>query len=56
MVSYTEGRHNLRVFENRVLRKMFGPKGDVVTMKWRRIYNEELNFLYCSPNIFCVIK
>jgi hypothetical protein len=46
------GKHSLRVFENRVLRKMFGPKGDVVTMKWRRIYTEELNFLYCSSNIF----
>jgi len=39
-------KHRLRVFENRVLRKIFGPKGEEVTMKWRRIHNEELNFLY----------
>jgi hypothetical protein len=49
-------KHRLRVFENRVLRKIFGPKWDEVTMKWRRIHNEELNFLYWSPYIFGVIK
>jgi hypothetical protein len=49
-------RHRLRVFENRMLRKMFGSKGDEVTMKWKRIDNEELNFLYCSPNIVRLIK
>jgi len=46
----------LRVFENRVLRRVFGPKGDEVTGEWRKLHNEELNDLYCSPNIFRVIK
>jgi hypothetical protein len=44
------------VFENRVLRRVFGPKRDEVTGEWRKLHNEELNYLYCSPNIFRVIK
>ena len=46
----------LRVFENRVLRRIFGPRRDEVTGEWRRLHNEELNDLYCSPNIARVIK
>ena len=46
----------LRVFENRVLGRIFGPMGDEVTRQWRKLCNEELNDLYCSPNIFWVIK
>ena len=46
----------LRVFDNRVLRRIFGPKRDEVTGEWRKIHNEELNDLYCSPSIVRVIK
>ena len=46
----------LKVFENRVLRELFGAKRDEVTGEWRKLHNEELNDLYCSPNIVRVIK
>jgi hypothetical protein len=46
----------LRVSENRVLRRIFGPRRDEVTGEWRKLYNEELNNLYSSPNIVRVIK
>jgi hypothetical protein len=46
----------LRVFENRVLRRVFGPKRCEVTGEWRKLHNEELNDLYCSSNIVRVIK
>jgi len=46
----------LRVFENRVLRKVFGPKRDKVTGEWRKLHNEELNDLYSLPNIVRVVK
>jgi hypothetical protein len=46
----------LRVFENRVLRKVFGPKRDEVTGEWRKLHNEELNDLYSLPNILRVVK
>ena len=48
--------HRLRVFENRVLRRIFGPKRDGGTGEWRKLHNEELNGLYCSPNIVRMIK
>jgi hypothetical protein len=44
------------VFEYRVLRRIFGPKRDEVTGKWRKLHNEELNGLYSVPNIVRVIK
>ena len=47
--------HTMRVFENRVLRRIFGPKRDAVIMEWRKLHNNELNDLYCSPNIILVI-
>jgi hypothetical protein len=46
----------LKVFENRVLRRIFGPKQDEVTGEWRKLHNEVLNDMYCSPNIVWVIK
>jgi hypothetical protein len=46
----------LRVFENRVLRRIFGPGRDEVTGEWRKLHIEELNDLYSSPNIIRVIK
>jgi hypothetical protein len=44
------------VFENRVLRGVFGPKRDEVTGEWRKLHNEELNDLYSLPNIVRVVK
>jgi len=44
------------MFEKRVLRRVFGPTTDKVTEEWRQEHNEELNDLYCSPNIVGVIK
>jgi hypothetical protein len=46
----------LRVFENSVLRRVFGPKRDEVTGEWRKLYNVELNDLYYLPNIVRVVK
>jgi hypothetical protein len=48
--------HRLRVFENRVLRRIFGPKRDEVTGEWRKLHNEELNNLYSSPDIIRQVK
>jgi len=45
-----------RVFENRVLRRIFGPKRDEVTKEWRKLHSEELNDLHCSSNIVRVIE
>ena len=46
----------LKVFENRALRRIFGPKMDEVATEWRKLHNEDLNDLHCSPNITRVIK
>jgi len=46
----------LRFFENRELRRISGPKRDEITGEWTKLHNEELNDLYCSPNIVQVIK
>jgi hypothetical protein len=48
--------HRLRVFENKVLRRIFGPKRDEVTGEWRRLHNKELYALESSPDIIRVIK
>jgi hypothetical protein len=48
--------HKLRVFENRVLRRIFGLKRDHVTGYWRKLHNDELHNLYSSPNIIRMIK
>jgi hypothetical protein len=57
-LTLTEERR-LRVFENRVLRRVFGPKRDEVTGEWRKLHKlklHELNYLYCSTNIVRVTK
>ena len=46
----------LRVYENRVLKRIFGPKRDEATVEWRKLQNEELTAMYASPNIIWVIK
>ena len=48
--------HRLRLFENRVLRRIFGRKRDEVTGEWRKLHNEELNDLYSSPSIVRVMQ
>jgi hypothetical protein len=48
--------HRPRVFENRVLRRIFGPKKDEETAGWRKMRNEELHELYSSPSIIRMIK
>jgi hypothetical protein len=48
--------HRLRVFENRVLRRIFGPKRDEVSGEWRKLHSEVLHILYSSPNIIRQIK
>ena len=48
--------HRLRVFDNRVLRRIFGLKRDGVTGEWRKLHSDELDDLYSSPNILRVIK
>jgi hypothetical protein len=48
--------HRLRVFENRVLRRIFGPKRGEVTGDWKKPYNEELHNLYSLPDIIRMIK
>ena len=51
-----KGEHRPWVLENRVLRKIFGPKRDEVTGEWRKLHSEELHDQYCSPNVVRVIK
>jgi hypothetical protein len=48
--------HKLRVFENKVLKRIFGPKRDRVTGEWRELHNEELHNLYSSPSIIRIIR
>jgi hypothetical protein len=48
--------YRLRVFDNRVLRRIFGPKKEEVTGDWKKMHNEELHNLYSSPNIIIIIK
>jgi hypothetical protein len=48
--------HRLRVFENRVLRRIFGPKRDEMTGGWRKLHNEELHHFHSAPNIIRIIS
>jgi hypothetical protein len=48
--------HRLGVFENRVLKRIFGPRRDEVTGEWRKLHNEELRDLYSSPSIIRIMK
>ena len=56
MVADTEGRTEAEVFENRVLRRVFGPKRNEVTGEWKKLHNDELSDLYALPNIVRVVK
>jgi hypothetical protein len=51
LVAHIEGGRRLRVIENRLLRKIFGPKRDEGTGEWRKLYKKKLNDMYSSPNI-----
>ena len=50
------GGKEAKAFENKALRRIFGPRRDEVTGDWRRLHNEEINVLYSSPNIVRVIN
>jgi hypothetical protein len=54
-LTLTEG-HRLSVFENRVLRRIFGPKRDGLIGEWRKLHNEELYNLYSSPDVIRMVK
>ena len=56
MVAYIEGGTQAEMFENRVLRRTFGPRRDELTGEWRKLHNEELNDLYTSPSIVQMTK
>jgi hypothetical protein len=56
LVSDIKEEYRLRVFENRVLRRIFGPKRDEVTGGWRKMHNEEFQNLYSSPSIIRMTK
>jgi hypothetical protein len=56
LVADLEEKRRLRVFENRVLKRIFEPERDEVTGEWEGLHNEKLNYMYCSPNIARVIK
>ena len=56
MVPTLREEHRLKVFENRVLRRIFGSRREELTVEWRKLLNEVLNDLYCSPNIVQMIQ
>jgi hypothetical protein len=55
-IDFLRGDHRLGVFENRVLKRIFGPRRDEVTGEWRKLHNEELHDLYSSPSIIRIMK
>jgi len=56
LVAHIEGEPRLRMFENRVLKKIFGPRRDGETGAWKKLLNAEINDMYSSPSIVRVIK
>jgi hypothetical protein len=56
LVSNIREQYGLRVFQNRVLRRIFEPKGDEIIEGWRKLNNEELHNMYFSPNIIRTMK
>jgi hypothetical protein len=56
LVSHLREEHRLRVFENRVLRRIFAPKKDEVTGEWRKLHSEELHNFYSSPDVIRHVK
>jgi hypothetical protein len=48
--------HRLKVFQNRMVRRIFGPRRDEVTGEWRKLHNEEVHDLYSSPSIIRIMK
>ena len=56
LVAHVDGENRLRMFENKVLSGIFGPRKEEVKGEWRKLHNEELNDLYCSPTIVRVIQ
>jgi len=55
-LSYVREEHRMRVFENRGVKRIFGPKRAEVVEEWKKLHDEELRNVYVSPNMFRVIK
>jgi hypothetical protein len=56
LISDIKGEHRQSLFQNRMLRRIFGPKRDELTRGWKKLHNEDLNNLYSAPNIIKMIN